>query len=63
MVTITIVTSLVSGMYISNEVCYLTASNAPIHFFYGRVIISPEHLKQSICQGHCLFYSTYSSNP
>ena len=51
-------TSLVSGMYILNEVCYLTASIAAIHFFYGSVIISREHLKRSIYQGHCDYFTT-----
>ena len=45
-------------MYILNKVCYLTASIAAIHFFYGSVIISREHLKRSICQGHCVYSTT-----
>ena len=52
-------TSLVSGMYIFKEVCYLTTSIAAIHFFYGSVIISREHLKRSKCQGHCVYFTTF----
>ena len=52
-------TSLVSGMYILNEVCYLIASIASIHFFFGSIIISREHLKRSICQGHCSCFTTF----
>ena len=51
-------TFLVLRMYMLNEVCYLTASIAAIHFFYGSVIISREHLKRSICQEHCVYYTT-----
>ena len=51
-------TSLFSGMYISNEVCYLTTSIAAIHYFYGIVIILREHLKRSICQGYCVNFTT-----
>ena len=51
-------TFLVLRMYMLNEVCYLTASIAAIHFFYGSVIISREHLKRSICQEHCAYYTT-----
>ena len=51
-------TFLVLGMYMLNEVCYLTASIAAIHFCYGSVIISREHLKRSICQRHCVYYTT-----
>ena len=50
--------SSVSGMYILKEVCYLTTSIAAIHFFYGNVIISREHLKYSICQRHCVYFTT-----
>ena len=50
--------SLVSGMYILNEVCYLTAPIAAIHFYYGSVIISREQLKRSICQGRCVYFTT-----
>ena len=45
-------------MYILNEVCYLTTSIAAIHFLRSRVIISQEHLKRSICQGHCVCFTT-----
>ena len=48
----------VSGMYILNEVCNWTASIAVIHFFYGSVTVSWEHLKLSICQGHCVYFAT-----
>ena len=41
-----------------NEVSYLTPSIATIHFFYNSVIISPEHLKRSICQGNCVYFTT-----
>ena len=51
-------TSLVPGMYLLNEVFYLTASIAAIHIFYGSIIISPEHLKRSICEGHCVYFTT-----
>ena len=51
-------TSVFSGMYISNEVCYLTTSIAAIHFFYGIAIILREHLKRSICQGYCVNFTT-----
>ena len=40
-----------------NEVCYLTTSIAAIHFLYGNVIISRDHLKQSICQGHYVYFT------
>ena len=50
--------SLVSRMYILEEVCYFTTSITAIHFFYGSAIISREHLKRFICQGHCLFHNT-----
>ena len=29
-----------------------------IHFFYGVVIISRESLKRSVCQGHCVYFTT-----
>ena len=35
-------------------VCYLTTSIAAIHFFYGAVIISREHLKRSIHYSKCI---------
>ena len=49
---------LVSGSNVSNEDCYLAASVAANQFFYGRVIISREHLKRSICQGHYVYFTT-----
>ena len=49
---------MIPGMYILNEVCCLTASIAVMHFFYGSVIISREHLKRFICQGHCVYFTT-----
>ena len=48
-------TSLVSGMYLLQEACYLTASVAAIHFFHGIAIISRKHL--DICQGPCLYFT------
>ena len=41
-----------------NEVCYLTTSIRAIYFFYESVIISREHLKRSICQEHCFYFTT-----
>ena len=49
---------LVSGMCILKEVCYFTISITATHFFYGSVIISREHLKRSICQGHGAYFKT-----
>ena len=46
-------------MYILNKVCYLTASIAAIHFYYGSVIISRKQLKRSICQGRCVYFTTF----
>ena len=37
------------------KVCYMTASFTAIHYFYDSVIILREHLKQSTCQGNCLY--------
>ena len=51
-------TSLISGMHILKEVCYMTTSFPAIHFFYDRVIISREHLKWSTCQGYCVYFMT-----
>ena len=45
-------------MYILKEVCYLTASITVVHFFYGSVIVIREHSKQSICEGHCVCFTT-----
>ena len=39
------------------KVCYMTASFPAIHFFYDSVIISREHLKQSMCQGNRLYFT------
>ena len=52
-------TSLVSGMHILNEVCYLRTSIRAIYFFYESVITSREHLKRFICQEHCNRNSFY----
>ena len=30
-------------------------------FFYNRVIILREHLKRSICQGHCVYFKTLAA--
>ena len=37
--------------------CYMTTSFTAIHFFYDSAIISREHLKQSTCQGNCLYFT------
>ena len=52
-----VVASLVSGMYILKEACYMTTLVPAIHFFYDSVIISREYLKQSIQQGHCVYFT------
>ena len=51
-------TFLVSGMHILKDVCYMTTSFPAIHFFYDGGIISREHLKQSTCQGNCVYFTT-----
>ena len=51
-------TSLVPGMYIIHEVCYLRTSIRAIYFFHSGVIISRVHLKRSICQWHCVYFTT-----
>ena len=52
-------TSLVSGIHILKEVCFMTTSFPNIHFFYyDSVIISREHLKKSICQRNCVYFTT-----
>ena len=50
-------TSLVSGMYILNDVCYLATIRA-IYFFYNSVITLREHFKRSIYQEHCVYFTT-----
>ena len=50
-------TSLVPCMHILKEVCYMT-SFPTIHFIYDSIIISQEHLKQSTCQGTCVYFTT-----
>ena len=50
-------TSLVSGMYILNDVCYLATIRA-IYFFYNSVITSREHFKRFIYQEHCVYFTT-----
>ena len=50
--------SLASGINILKEVCYWTTSIVAIHFFYGSVIISREHLKRSIFQGQRVYFTT-----
>ena len=45
-------------MHILKEACYMTASFPAIYFFYGSVIISREHLKQSTYQGLCVYFTT-----
>ena len=49
---------MVSSMYILKDSLCLTTSIAAILFFYGTVIISWEHLKRSICQGHWVYFTT-----
>ena len=49
--------TLVSRMHILKNVCYMTTSFTTIHFFYDSVIISQQHLKQSTCQGNCLYFT------
>ena len=39
------------------KVCYMTASFTAIHYFYDCVIISLKHLKESTCQGNCLYFT------
>ena len=48
-------TSLISGMHILKEVCYILTSFPAIHFFYDRVIISWEHLKWCMSRTLCFF--------
>ena len=38
------------------KVCHMTTSFSAMHYFYDSVIISPERLKQSTCQGNCLYF-------
>ena len=45
-------------MFILNDACYLATYIGAIYFFYNSVIISQEHLKRSICQGHCVYFTT-----
>ena len=44
-------------MHILKKVCYMTTSFTAIHFFYVSIIISRQHLKQSTCQGNCLYFA------
>ena len=44
-------------MHIFKNACYMTTSFTAIHFFYDSVIISRQHLKQSTCQGNCLYFT------
>ena len=53
--------SLTSGMHILKEVCYMMTSFPVINSLYGRVIISREHLKWSICQGHCIYFTALAA--
>ena len=39
------------------EVSCMTTSLLAIYSFYDSVSISPEHLKRSICQGHCIYFT------
>ena len=55
-------TSLISGLYILKEVCYMMTSFPSFHFFW--VIISWEHLKWSITSRTlCLFHNACCSHP
>ena len=45
------------AMYTLKEVCYMTTLFSAIYFFYDSVIISREHLKRSMCQGHCAYFT------
>ena len=54
-------TSMVSGMYKSKDACYLTRSVLAIHFFYGTVIISWQHLKRSIMSRYCVYFATLTA--
>ena len=50
---------MVSGIHILKEVCFMTTSFPAIQFFYyDSVIISREHLKKSICQRNCVYFTT-----
>ena len=40
------------------EVCHMATSFPAIYFLYDSAIILREHLKQSICQGHCVYFTT-----
>ena len=39
------------------KLCHMTTSFPAIHFFYDSVIISRDHLKQSTCQGNCVYFT------
>ena len=41
-----------------NKVCYLKTSIGAIYFFCNNVTISLEHVKRSICQRHCFYFTT-----
>ena len=45
-------------MHMLKKVCYMTTSFPAIYFFYDSVIISREHLKRCICQGHFVYFTT-----
>ena len=45
-------------MYILNEICYWTTSIGVIYFLYNSVNVLREDWKQSICQGHCVYFTT-----
>ena len=42
----------------SKEVCYMTSSFLAICFLHDSVIVLREHLKRSICQKHCVCFTT-----
>ena len=48
-------------MHILKNVCYMMKSFPAIHFFHDRAIISWKHLKWSVCQGHCAYFTTLAA--
>ena len=56
--TIIITTPWFQACIYLKKVCYMTTSFTVFHFFYDTVIISRQHLKQSTCQGNCLYFTT-----
>ena len=54
-------TSLILGMHILKKVYYMMTSFPAIHLFYDLAIILREHLNWSICQGHCVYFTTLAA--